>query len=76
MDAYRGCPRKRWAVSRQGGGKCQGKGVSFELWLTFFAEGCDARFQLGAASYGQSCKGFKGALDFFALGGVDQHFGD
>ena len=26
MDAHRGCPRKRWAVSRQGGGKCQGRG--------------------------------------------------
>ena len=28
MDAQRGCPRKRWAVSRQGGGKCQGRGAT------------------------------------------------
>ena len=52
------------------------KGRLFEVWLPLLAEGCDALLQFGAACYGQSGKSFEGAFDFFALGGVDQHFGD
>ena len=48
----------------------------FEAWLPFLPEGCDAPLQFGAACDRQSGEGFKGALDLFTLGGVDQHFGD